>query len=1074
MFKILLASLLGIFPIVAIAFITYASDATYDAYAEAEASPIAEFVQSSPLQGVLANPSEDFGLSAETTIAAPAATGEYIGIAPTVAAVAELTKILRTPADEPTPNLTFRFNAVRHSFNGDTGAVGQVPQLGTVIDGVGTFDLNINATNGSPSTAGGITTLTRAINILEGIDFGLPLPVGVYVWHVYEVAESSGVNALDGRSAVQYSPAIYALTVSVTGTTAPTRAVAITFAAIEQDLFAPVGAPMYAWGLNATGQLGTGDQTRREVPTRIGTAENWVALSSAANASAAINAEGHLYVWGNNRNHVGMGRGGTAIDAPAAAPRILTPERLFMPNENPADPDTWHSWAMIDVAGSTPGVRMLALTDDGQLWAWGINRAGQLGIGTTGIGSSTGTPQRVRADLEWKTVSTVSFSPGFDASVQCFTLAITTDGHMYSWGNNRNSQLGRGGGQTGVPARVNPSNTGNTEWRRARAAGDGTAFAICMDGNLYSWGNNSGDQLGRPGGTTATPTRNLLTFPATADPVNEWVDVTQQVNTPQTTMALTDDGRIFTWNPGTATTATATRGLGRPANAANPTNRASQVGTASDWVYIGSGNAHGLAINSAGRLYTWGLNDEGQLGLGATGNTGAMPAENAAPRFALQTFGLEGISQTGSGSHSMALIRTDPMTFTNIYSVQHPNPITVQGANFTKNLRELTRTPQQTGSSLSFDFAIQRYSFNGNTGASYVANLPALGITPFVGGTYTLNLPMNQGIVNATHAGGVTTLARTVNVLADIQFSNPGVYVWRISEVSGSSGVTAPAHMAYSPAVYYLTVTITETGTGPGNTTLTGAVTVTVGTADVPPAAANTMTFTNTHTTTSTLNVSKAVSGGSMPAGQQFPFTVAITGSVLCPANASFTARVYTAATGGGASTFVRDEVFESGDPRTINIEGGQYFVFNTIAEGATFNVTEAVPASWSGSVAIVVGGTTVTPAVPDVAVGDTNRNLSTGNRIIGAGTNSAAFANVHHWEIPTGLTVGTDGTWIIIAIAVATVLGASVATKTALQGAAPVAASTAFIGQSAQYVSNAGKTAFRRAESFILKGLGR
>lgn len=1007
----------------------------------------------SPLQGVLASQGEDSDFSEEATVSAsavPAATGEYIGIAPTAAAVADLTKVLRTPADEPTPNLTFRFNAVRHSFNGNTGAAGQVPQLGTVIDGVGTFDLNINATNGSPSTAGGITTLTRAINILEGVNFGLPLPAGVYVWHVYEVAESSGINALDGRSAVQYSPAIYALTVSVTGTTAATRAAAVTFAAVENDLFAPVGAPMYAWGENTNGRLGLGDTANRNRPTRVPDAENWVRLSTAVGLAAAINAEGHLYVWGNARNSAVMGRGGTGGTA-----NIMTPERLFIPGEVPANPATHHNWVKVETSGHFA----FALNDQGELFSWGANATGQLGHGNT---ATINVPTRVPGNQVWAYVSTSSYANL--AAERSFTMAVTEDGYLYTWGANNHGHLARGTANATrltSPGRATAGNAESITWRMARTGGAGVAFGICVDGYLYSWGNNSGSRLGRPG----TASANLA--PARVDTSEtNWVDVLVMINA-HTMIALTEDGRIFSWSEGTGRP----DALGRPgggAGSATQTNRPRQIGTASDWVYIGGGNNHAIAITRDGRLYAWGNNGSGRLGDGTT-------TSRNVPVFILQTFGLEGISQSGSGTHSMALIRTDPMTFTNVYSVEHPDPITVQ-ADITKALRELTRTPQQANSPLSFNFAIQRYSFNGSTAAAQVANLPGLGFTPFAGGVYTLPVAMNHASVTAIHSGGVTTLVRDVNILTDAQFSNPGVYVWRVSEAAGSSGVTTPAHMNYSPAVYYLTVTVTETGTA-GNTTLTGAVTVTVGTADVPPAAVNTMVFTNTHSVTSTLRISKTATGEMLPAGQQFPFTIAITGSVLCPATSTYTARLYTAAEGGGASTFVREEVFENAIGRTINVLNNQYFVFNTIAEGATFSVAEAVPDNFSGSVAIVVGGQTVTPAVPGVGVDDVNRNLSTGNRIIGAGVNSAAFTNVHHWQIPTGLTVGADGTWIILAIATATLLGAAVATKSALQGAAPVAptaVNTAFVGQSAQYVSNVGKAAFRRAESIILRALGK
>ena len=934
---------------------------------------------------------------------------QYQEVAAFETAAADLTKVLVTPADEPTPDLTFTFLVERISFNGNPALYNQLPQIGTVVDGIGTIELNINATNGSPSTSGGYTTLTRAIDILEGMNFDIPFPVGEYVWHVAEQENSSGINALAGRSSVEYSDAVYELRVTVSGTTAATRVVAVSFVAVVEDQSASVGTPMYTWGNNNSGQLGHGDTANRNRPQRVtfDDRDNWVSVASAAGGSIAVNADGHLYVWGGPRNSIIMGRGGVGGTAD-----ITVPERLSIPA---AASDYWIA---VDTAGSGQNGVMFAVNDAGELWSWGGNRAGQLGLGDTVARSI---PTRVPGSQVWKHITFVNISGtgvGDTAAVlRSFAMAITEDGYLYSWGTNDWGQLGRGTAGTvrlTSPGRVNnPAGTpaGTTfTWKTARAAGGGAAFAIGTDGQLYSWGNNNTDwgdtsvgQLGRPGANTTIPTltvANAPDSPAThVAPVTGWVDIIQQVNNPRTTIALTNDGRLFSWGAGTAATVA---GLGRPgggAASATRTNRPVQIGTASNWVAIGGGNAHSLAMTNDGRLYSWGANAAGQLGLG---NFGTPPALTAGPSFVMQTFGLRGFSQTGSGTHSLALIRTDPMVFTNVYSVTHPSYIALQ-ADIVKHLHELTRTPAQTTSALSFDFEIERYSFNGLATDAALANLPALGITPVTDGVYTLSLAMNVD-TSVVHALGRTTHSRVFNVLASAEFDGPGVFVWRINEVTDSSGATAPSQVSYSPAIYYLTVTITEAA---GE--LTGAVAISVDTPDsdiLIDSDSMIMPFTNTHLRTSNLLVSKAVTGSIPPTGQEFPFTVVLTRSAICNADTTFTARVYTADSGGGPSTFERLEVFEHNIARNINLQGGQYFVFEAIAESAGFNVTEVVPADFSGSLELTVGGAMVLPPMPPVNVDDVGRNLSTGDRLIGIGTNSAAFTNAHHFAPPAGLNV--------------------------------------------------------------------
>jgi len=448
------------------------------------------------------------------------------GIAPLTTAVAELTKILRTPANEPTPNLTFTFLVERHSFLTAAGAPGPItnlPPIGVMDGNTGSLELTINTANGSPVTVGATTTLTRQLNLLEGISF---TTAGTYIWHVSEQANSSGVNAADTRSSVEYSPAVYELRVVVTGSGASAIATA-NFAAIVADGAGTAGTPMYAWGANAGGQLGLGDTTTRNRPTRVGTADNWTQVATSPDGSAAINAEGHLYVWGGPRNSIQMGRegmGGTG--------RILTPERL----------GTADNWVFIDVAGTSPDTRMIAINDLGHMYAWGANTAGQLGLGDT---NTRNVPTRVPGSQVWVSVSTVSsFTGSGNAGRRDFTLAITEEGHLYSWGANNSGQLGRGtAGTTRLtsPGRVNAASDGNTTWKVPRAGGGSSSYAIGTNGVLYSWGNNDDDRLGRAGGNTTTPTPTVATSPAANPPVTGWVDVIQQVNSPVTTVALTND-----------------------------------------------------------------------------------------------------------------------------------------------------------------------------------------------------------------------------------------------------------------------------------------------------------------------------------------------------------------------------------------------------------------------------------------------------------------------------------------------------------------------------------------------------
>jgi alpha-tubulin suppressor-like RCC1 family protein len=85
----------------------------------------------------------------------------------------------------------------------------------------------------------------------------------------------------------------------------------------------------------------------------------------------------------------------------------------------------------------------LALKSNGSLWAWGLNDAGQLGLGD--VTASVDSPTRVGVAHDWATI----------ACGQDFSLALQKDGSLWAWGDNGFGQLGLGDTrQRDVPTRV--------------------------------------------------------------------------------------------------------------------------------------------------------------------------------------------------------------------------------------------------------------------------------------------------------------------------------------------------------------------------------------------------------------------------------------------------------------------------------------------------------------------------------------------------------------------------------------------------------------------------------------------
>ena len=143
------------------------------------------------------------------------------------------------------------------------------------------------------------------------------------------------------------------------------------------------------------------------------------------------------------------------------------------------------------------------LDSNGDLYAWGQNSGGALGIGN--IQSIVTVPTYVMGD-----VAKVATSHGFDAAEanSFVTAVLTLDGKLYTVGSNSSSQLGR----TGNTTELLPINFSG----KIVDVAVGYDHLLILDdkGGLWGVGNNSHGQLGNSGYGS-----NVSTFQKIADDV---------------------------------------------------------------------------------------------------------------------------------------------------------------------------------------------------------------------------------------------------------------------------------------------------------------------------------------------------------------------------------------------------------------------------------------------------------------------------------------------------------------------------------------------------------------------------
>ena len=330
---------------------------------------------------------------------------------------------------------------------------------------------------------------------------------------------------------------------------------------------------VWAWGNGRRGMIGDGTYEDRKAPVRVKIDKKFSQISVGNESSFAISQDGELYSWGCNIDKQ-LGGGELENNWSRNVPVQIMKDKKFK-----------------HVSGGQDHTAF-AIDDSDCCWGWGKNNYAETGIGTR-TSEPIAEPTRMAINIKFTQIS----ANGNHAA------AVDTEGHVWTWGSDEHGESGTMAfkkNKTGGIVITGSESAFFKEKITKVSVGDKHVLALDSNGHVWGWGSNQEGQLveEKAGGEEWFP-RNLFAGTEYADLV--FTDIYAGATS---SMAVDSNGNTWQWGTGEAETP----------KSVDSGNDPGMPATNKNYVQTAVGRDHMLCLDESGIVRSWGRNDYGQLG----------------------------------------------------------------------------------------------------------------------------------------------------------------------------------------------------------------------------------------------------------------------------------------------------------------------------------------------------------------------------------------------------------------------------------------------------------------------------